>query len=124
MPFTPVGETSRVSMLVSSRVSMLVVFGTGRNRLPEKRARAPKTESSCCPTKKLDYPVQRCYHDEVLQVGVIRPGGAGRGNTLAFATRPDAEIVVAADTYQASLDALEDALQQGVVRKADSPCMM
>ncbi|RKU35634.1 hypothetical protein C6495_04930 [Candidatus Poribacteria bacterium] len=103
---------------------MLVVVGTGRNRLPEKTACAPKTESSCCPTKKLDYPVRRCYHDDVFRVGVIRPGGAGRGNTLAFATRRDAEIVAAADTYQASLAVLEDALQQGVVRKADSPCMM
>ena len=30
-----------------------------------------------------------------LRVGVIGPGGAGRGNTLGFATRPDAEVVAA-----------------------------
>ena len=52
--------------------------------------------------------------NDVLRVGVIGPGGAGRGNTLSFAMRPDAEIVAAADTHEASLDALEDALQQRV----------
>ena len=30
----------------------------------------------------------------VLRLGVIGPGGAGRGNTLAFATRKDVLIVV------------------------------
>ena len=52
--------------------------------------------------------------NDVLRVGVIGPGGAGRGNTLGFAMRPDAEIVAAADTHEASFDALEDALQQRV----------
>ena len=58
--------------------------------------------------------MMRTSKNDVLRVGVIGPGGAGRGNTLGFATRPDAEIVAAADTHEASLDALEDALQQRV----------
>ncbi len=51
---------------------------------------------------------------DILRVGVIGPGGAGRGNTLGFATRPDAQVVAAADAYESSLDALENALQQRV----------
>ena len=49
-----------------------------------------------------------------LRVGVIGPGGAGRGNTLGFATRDDAEVVAAADSHEGSLDALENALQDRV----------
>ena len=49
-----------------------------------------------------------------LRVGVIGPGGAGRGNTLGFATRDDAEVVAAADSHEGSLDALESALQDRV----------
>ena len=52
--------------------------------------------------------------NDILRVGVIGPGGAGRGNTLGFATRPDAEVVAAVDTHEASLDALESALQEQV----------
>lgn len=49
-----------------------------------------------------------------LRVGVIGPGGAGRGNTLGFATREDADVVAAADSHEGSLDALENALQDRV----------
>ena len=52
--------------------------------------------------------------NDILRVGVIGPGGAGRGNTLGFATRPDAEVVAAVDTHEASLDALENALTERV----------
>ena len=52
--------------------------------------------------------------NSVVRVGVIGPGGAGRGNTLAFATRNDVEIVAAADNSERSLDALENALQERV----------
>ncbi len=52
--------------------------------------------------------------NDILRVGVIGPGGAGRGNTLGFATRPDAEVVAAVDTHEASLDALEDAFRERV----------
>ena len=52
--------------------------------------------------------------NDILRVGVIGPGGAGRGNTLGFATRPDAQVVAAADAHEGSLDALENALQQRV----------
>ena len=52
--------------------------------------------------------------NDILRVGVIGPGGAGRGNTLGFATRPDAEVVAAADTHEGSLDALENALRERV----------
>ncbi len=52
--------------------------------------------------------------NSVVRVGVIGPGGAGRGNTLAFATRDDVEIVAAADNSERSLDALENALQERV----------
>ena len=52
--------------------------------------------------------------NDILRVGVIGPGGAGRGNTMGFATRPDAEVVAAADAHEGSLDALENALQQRV----------
>ena len=49
-----------------------------------------------------------------LRVGVIGPGGAGRGNTLGFATRDDADVVAAADSHEGSLDALENAMQERV----------
>lgn len=52
--------------------------------------------------------------NSVVRVGVIGPGGAGRGNTLAFATRNDVEIVAAADNNEQSLDALERGLQEQV----------
>ena len=52
--------------------------------------------------------------NDILRVGVIGPGGAGRGNTLGFATRPDAEVVAAADAYESSLNALENALRERV----------
>lgn len=49
-----------------------------------------------------------------VRVGVIGPGGAGRGNTLAFASRNDAEIVAASDVNENSLNALEAALRERV----------
>ena len=49
-----------------------------------------------------------------LKVGVIGPGGAGRGNTLGFATRDDCEVVAAADISPNSIDALENAMEQRV----------
>lgn len=52
--------------------------------------------------------------NSVIRVGVIGPGGAGRGNTLAFATQDDVEVVAAADNNDHSLDALENALQERV----------
>lgn len=52
--------------------------------------------------------------NDILRVGVIGPGGAGRGNTLAFARHPDAEIVAAVDTHETSLDALEAGLREHV----------
>lgn len=52
--------------------------------------------------------------DNVLRVGVIGPGGAGRGNTMGFATRPDCEVVAAADVSEGSLQALEKAMQERV----------
>ena len=52
--------------------------------------------------------------NDILRVGVIGPGGAGRGNTMGFATRPDCQVVAAADAHEGSLDALENALQQRV----------
>jgi predicted dehydrogenase len=52
--------------------------------------------------------------NSVIRVGAIGPGGAGRGNTLAFATRDDVEMVAAADNNERSLDALENALQERV----------
>ena len=52
--------------------------------------------------------------NSVVRVGVIGPGGAGRGNTLAFATRDDVEIVAAADNNERSLDALENGLRERV----------
>ena len=42
-----------------------------------------------------------------IRVGVIGPGEAGRGNTLAFATRDDVDMVAAADSSEDSLNALE-----------------
>ena len=52
--------------------------------------------------------------NDILKVGVIGPGGAGRGNTMGFATRPDCQVVAAADAYESSLDALENALKERV----------
>ena len=52
--------------------------------------------------------------NSIVKVGVIGPGGAGRGNTLAFATRDDVEIVAAADNNERSLDALEKGLHERV----------
>ena len=52
--------------------------------------------------------------NSVVRVGVIGPGGAGRGNTLAFATRDDVEIIAAADNNKQSLDALEKGLRERV----------
>ncbi len=52
--------------------------------------------------------------NDILRVGVIGPGGAGRGNTMGFATRPDCQVVAAADAHEGSIDALENALQQRV----------
>lgn len=52
--------------------------------------------------------------NDILRVGVIGPGGAGRGNTMGFATRPDCQVVAAADAHEGSLDALDNALQQRV----------
>lgn len=49
-----------------------------------------------------------------IKVGVIGPGGAGRGNTLAFASRNDVEIVAASDVNEKSLDALEAGLKERV----------
>lgn len=49
-----------------------------------------------------------------LRIGVIGPGGAGRGNTMGFATRPDCEVVAAADVAPGSLDALEKAMGERV----------
>ncbi len=51
---------------------------------------------------------------EKLKVGVIGPGGAGRGNTLGFATRDDCEVIAAADVSPSSIDALENAMEQRV----------
>ncbi|MCZ6681146.1 MAG: Gfo/Idh/MocA family oxidoreductase [Candidatus Poribacteria bacterium] len=52
--------------------------------------------------------------NSVVRVGIIGPGGAGRGNTLAFATRDDVEIVAAVDNNERSLDALEKGLRERV----------
>ncbi len=52
--------------------------------------------------------------NDILRVGVIGPGGAGRGNTLGFATRDDAAVVAAADNNEGSLDVLENALNERV----------
>ena len=52
--------------------------------------------------------------DNILRVGVIGPGGMGRHNTIGFATRPDCEVIAAADVNEQSLDALEQALQERV----------
>lgn len=52
--------------------------------------------------------------NDILRVGVIGPGGAGRGNTMGFATRPDCQVVAAADAHEGSLDALENALKERV----------
>ncbi|MAF12278.1 hypothetical protein CMK11_17670 [Candidatus Poribacteria bacterium] len=49
-----------------------------------------------------------------LRVGIIGPGGAGRGNTMGFATRDDCDVVAAADVSPNSMDALEDAMEERV----------
>ncbi|MBT7096863.1 Gfo/Idh/MocA family oxidoreductase [Candidatus Poribacteria bacterium] len=49
-----------------------------------------------------------------LRVGIIGPGGAGRGNTMGFATRDDCDVVAAADVSPNSIDALEDAMEERV----------
>ena len=51
---------------------------------------------------------------DTLRVGIIGPGGAGRGNTMGFATRDDCEVVAAADVSPNSMDALEDAMEERV----------
>jgi predicted dehydrogenase len=51
---------------------------------------------------------------EKLRVGVIGPGGAGRGNTMGFATRADCEVVAAADVSASSMDALEKLMEERV----------
>jgi len=45
-----------------------------------------------------------------IRVGVIGPGGAGRGNTMGFAGSEGVRVVAAADVNEGSLNALEDAL--------------
>ncbi len=52
--------------------------------------------------------------NSIVRVGVIGPGGAGRGNTLAFATRDDVEIAAVADNNERSIDALENGLREWV----------
>lgn len=48
--------------------------------------------------------------DNEIRVGVIGPGGAGRGNTMGFASSTDVRVVAAADVNEGSLNALETAL--------------
>lgn len=52
--------------------------------------------------------------NNIVRVGVIGPGGAGRGNTLAFAAREDVEIAAVADNSERSIDTLENALREHV----------
>ena len=52
--------------------------------------------------------------NDILRVGVIGPGCAGRGHTLCLATRPDAVGFAAADAPEGSLDALENGLRERV----------
>ncbi|MDE0185906.1 MAG: Gfo/Idh/MocA family oxidoreductase [Candidatus Poribacteria bacterium] len=52
--------------------------------------------------------------NSIVRVGVIGPGGAGRGNTLAFAARDDVEIAAVADNSERSIDTLENALREHV----------
>lgn len=52
--------------------------------------------------------------NSIVRVGVIGPGGAGRGNTLAFAARDDVEIAAVADNSERSIDTLEHALREHV----------
>ena len=51
---------------------------------------------------------------DTLRVGIIGPGGAGRGNTMGFATRDDCDVVAAADVSPNSMDSLEDAMEERV----------
>ncbi|RKY04374.1 hypothetical protein DRP77_04055 [Candidatus Poribacteria bacterium] len=51
---------------------------------------------------------------EKLRVGVIGPGGAGRGRTREFARRPDVEVVAAADVREEAIDQLEALLAEQV----------
>lgn len=46
--------------------------------------------------------------NDVLRVCVIAPGSAERVDTLGFARCPDAEVVAAADTYEASLECFRE----------------
>ena len=52
--------------------------------------------------------------NSVIRLGVIGPGGAGRGNTLALVSSGQVELVAAADTNEQSLDYLENALRERV----------
>lgn len=58
-----------------------------------------------------------------IRVGVIGPGGAGRGNTMVFASSENVRIVATADVSQNSINALETALvdrfgyEQGSLKK-------
>jgi predicted dehydrogenase len=52
--------------------------------------------------------------DNAIRVGVIGPGGAGRGNTFGMASLPGVEIVAASDINERSLDALEKGLSERV----------
>lgn len=58
--------------------------------------------------------------NSIVRVGVIGPGGAGRGNTLAFAARDDVEIAAVADNSERSIDALENALREHVENYRDN----
>ena len=51
-----------------------------------------------------------------IRFGVIGPGGAGRGRTLAVARDPAAEVVAAADTNPVCFDKLEEGLGRKVQR--------
>jgi len=57
--------------------------------------------------------------NSIVRVGVIGPGGAGRGNTLAFAAREDVEIAAVADNSERSIDTLENALREHVENYKD-----
>ena len=50
----------------------------------------------------------------VIRLGVIGPGGAGRGNTLALVSSGQVELVAATDTNEQSLEHLENALRERV----------
>lgn len=52
--------------------------------------------------------------EDVIRVGVIGPGGAGRGNTFGMASIPGVEVVAAADVNENSLEALDEGLAERV----------